>query len=147
MRTRRPRRGANPVCRFYLPPANGDSHFYSASPAECAEVAARFPAFVYEAPDVMYLALPDTATGACPPGTTPVYRLWNARADSNHRYTTDPAVKAAMLAQGYVAEGYGPDATIMCAPARPPAPSAGARPRGRSSSCWCRRPCPSARRW
>jgi len=78
-------------------------------------VRARFPTFVAEAPDVFHVALPDTTTGACPGGTTPVYRLWNARADSNHRYTTDPAVKAQMVARGYVAEGYGPDATIMCA--------------------------------
>jgi len=112
-----PAPGASPVCRFYLPPGSGDSHFYSASPAECAEVAARFPAFVYEAADVMYVALPEPATGECPAGTVRVYRLWNQRADSNHRYTTDAAVKAAMVAKGYVAEGYGPDATIMCAPA------------------------------
>ncbi len=46
---------------------------------------------------------------------TKVYRLWNNRADSNHRYTTDPTLKAAMIAKGYIAEGYGPDATIMCA--------------------------------
>ncbi|MFO1396153.1 MAG: hypothetical protein U1F48_03725 [Burkholderiales bacterium] len=111
-----PAPATNPVCRFYLPPAYGDSHFYSASPAECAEVAARFPGFVYEAPDVMYVGLPDPVSGECPAGTVRVYRLWNQRADSNHRYTTDPAVKAAMVARGYVAEGYGPDATILCAP-------------------------------
>jgi len=109
--------GASPVCRFYLPPQNGDSHFYSASPAECADVRARFPSFVLEAGDVMYVALPDLASGDCPPGTQKVYRLWNNRADSNHRYTTDAAVKAAMIARGYIAEGYGADATIMCAPA------------------------------
>jgi streptogramin lyase len=110
-----PAAGASPVCRFYLPPQSGDSHFYSASPAECADVRARFPSFVYEAADVMYIALPDLVTGECPPGTQKVYRFWNNRADSNHRYTTDPAVKAAMLDKGYVAEGYGPDAVIMCA--------------------------------
>ncbi len=112
-----PAAGASPVCRFYLPPANGDSHFYSASPAECAEVAAKFPSFVFESGEVMHVALPDLVTGDCPAGTVKVYRLWNNRADSNHRYTADPAVKAAMLARGYVAEGYGDDATIMCAPA------------------------------
>ena len=109
--------GTSPVCRFYLPPANGDSHFYSASPAECAEVAEKFPSFAYESPEVMHIALPDLVTGECPTGLMKVYRLWNNRADSNHRYTTDPGIKAAMVAQGFVAEGYGPDATIMCAEA------------------------------
>jgi hypothetical protein len=113
--------GVNPVCRFYIPPP-ADSHFFSASPAECAAVLAKIPTdpnyrgFVYETPNAFYIAVPDMATGACPAGTIPVYRLWNQRADSNHRYTADPAVKALMLAKGYVAEGYGPDAVIMCTP-------------------------------
>lgn len=111
-----PAAGTSPVCRFYLPPASGDSHFYSASPAECAEVAARFPAFSYESPGVMHVGLPDAATGACSAGWAPVYRLWNQRADSNHRYTTDRGLRSQMLAQGYVAEGYGPEGVAMCSP-------------------------------
>ena len=108
--------GGTPVCRFYLPPGNGDSHFYSASPSECDAVAAKFPTFIYEAPNVFYVTLPDTTSGACPAFTVPVYRVWNGRTDSNHRYTTDPAVISDMVARGYVREGYGPDAVIMCAP-------------------------------
>ena len=46
-----------------------------------------------------------------------MFRLFNNRADANHRYTAEPAVQAAMVARGYIAEGYGPNATIMCAPA------------------------------
>jgi hypothetical protein len=111
-----PQAGTSPVCRFYLPPASGDSHFFSASPVECGEVLVKYPAFDYESPAVMYEFLPDLATGACPQGTAPVYRVWNRRADSNHRYTTDRALRDAMVAQGYVAEGYGPDAVVMCAP-------------------------------
>jgi len=107
--------GTSPVCRFYLPPPL-DSHFYSASASECAAVAAKWPQFVLEASDVFDIALPDAASGACPALTIPVYRLFNGRVDANHRYTTDAAVKAQMIARGYVAEGYGPDATIMCAP-------------------------------
>ncbi|MFO1302298.1 MAG: hypothetical protein U1F54_01120 [Burkholderiales bacterium] len=103
------------VCRFYMPPAAGDSHFYSASPQECADVRARFPAFVLESDAVFAAALPDRTTGACATGTLPVYRLWNARADSNHRYTIDPAIRAAMLAHGYVAEGYGAEGVAFCA--------------------------------
>ena len=45
-----------------------------------------------------------------------MYRLWNQRAHSNHRYTTDTAIKTQMIAKGYVAEGYGPDTVTMCAP-------------------------------
>ncbi|HEX5865826.1 MAG TPA: sialidase family protein [Casimicrobiaceae bacterium] len=113
--------GVNPVCRFYIPPP-ADSHFFSASPAECAQVLAKIPTdpnyrdFLYETANAFYIAVPDLTTGACPAGTVPVYRLWNQRADSNHRYTADPATKAQMVAKGYVAEGYGPDAVIMCAP-------------------------------
>jgi hypothetical protein len=108
--------GASPVCRFYVPPAYGDSHFYSASPAECAQVQASYPAFTYESPSVFYVGLPDAATGACAPGTVPVYRMWDDRADTNHRYTTSTTVRAQMLAIGWIAEGYGPDQVIMCAP-------------------------------
>jgi cytochrome c553 len=107
---------ASPVCRFYLPPENGDSHFFSASPAECDQVRAKFPTFVYEAPNVFYMGLPDTTTGVCPAGTTPVYRVWDSRVDSNHRYMTSTATRAGMIAAGWVAEGYGPDAVIMCSP-------------------------------
>jgi hypothetical protein len=108
--------GTVPVCRYYLPPAFGDSHFFSASTAECADVARRFPQFVSEDPEVMYVALPDPTSGACPAGTLAVYRLWNARVDTNHRYTADPATRATMLARGWVAEGYGPLGVAMCAP-------------------------------
>ncbi len=116
--------GANPVCRFYIPPQHGDSHFFSADPVvECANVLAKIPTdpnysgYVYETPNAFYIALPDKTTGACPMGTIPVYRVWNQRADSNHRYTTDRTVRDAMVAKNYVAEGYGPDIVIMCAPA------------------------------
>jgi hypothetical protein len=111
-----PAGGASPVCRFYIPPGLGDSHFYSASPAECAEVAATYAAFTYESPSVLYMAVPDVATGTCAAGTTPVYRLWDARTDTNHRYTTSPSAKSAMQAAGWVPEGYGPAQVIMCAP-------------------------------
>ena len=113
--------GVNPVCRFYIQPPS-DSHFFSAAANECAAVLAKistdpnYRSFVYETPSAFYIAIPDTTTGVCPAGTIPVYRLWNQRADSNHRYTTDPATKALMLAKGYVPEGYGPDAVVMCTP-------------------------------
>jgi photosystem II stability/assembly factor-like uncharacterized protein len=107
--------GASPVCRYYIPPQFGDSHFYSASPEECALVQQRFPQLVLESSAAFYIVLPDTTSGACPTGTIPVFRLWNARVDSNHRYTTDPAIKAQMIAKGHIPEGYGPNQVIMCA--------------------------------
>ena len=63
----------------------------------------------------MWIALPDAATGACAAGRVPVYRVWNHRADTNHRYTSDRGVRDAMAAQGWLPEGYGPDGVIMCA--------------------------------
>lgn len=108
--------GAKPVCRIYIPPALGDSHFYSASATECEEVIAKFPALILESRDLFYVDLPDPVTGTCPPGSTPVFRLWNQRADSNHRYTTSGAVRDAMVAKGYQPEGYGLGAIAMCAP-------------------------------
>jgi len=110
--------GFVPVCRFYIPPGYGDSHFYSASPAECAEAAAKYPFFISESPNVFYIGLPDTMTGTCPAGTNPVYRVWDGRFDTNHRYTTSTLVVDQMRALGWTAEGYGPGPyyPIMCAP-------------------------------
>jgi hypothetical protein len=109
-----PGAGTNPVCRYYMPPPQ-DSHFLSAAPAECAAVVTRFPSFVPETAAAFYVALPDPFTGTCPAATVPVFRLFNGRVDANHRYTTDAQVKAQMIARGWVAEGYGPNAVGMCA--------------------------------
>ena len=112
---------ASPVCRFYIPPAHGNSHFFSASPAECATVLQKigtdenFSGYVHETASAWYIGLPDVVTGGCAPGTVPVWRLWNQRADSNHRYATSAAVRDPLLTLGFVAEGYGPDAVAMCA--------------------------------
>ena len=106
--------GTSPVCRFYLPPQFGDSHFYGRGTAECDATHASFPGFIYESPAVMYMYLP--TLGVCAAGTTPVYRVFDARIDANHRYTTDRALRDQMVAQGWVAEGDGPDLVVMCAP-------------------------------
>ena len=112
---------ALPVCRYYGNPAAGlDSHFYSASATECDEVKQKFPnAWLLESSNVFQIYLPDLMTGACAPNTVPVYRSWNNRTDSNHRYTTSVVAHDAMVAKGYVAEGYGTGLrpVAMCAPA------------------------------
>jgi hypothetical protein len=107
------------VCRFYGSPSAGlDSHFFSASIVECIGVqnGPLGTKWLLEGDDVFEIALPNSVTGTCPASTAPVYRLWNNRSDSNHRYTTDLATKQLMISKGYVAEGYGPDAIVMCAP-------------------------------
>ncbi|MEO5766128.1 MAG: serine protease, partial [Casimicrobiaceae bacterium] len=110
--------GTNPVCRFYRAPAYGDSHFYSASPAECSATAAAHPIdWIYESPNVFYIQLPNTTSGACPASTLPIWRFFN-QVTTNHRYTADVTTRDAMRADSFtwVPEGYGPDAVIMCTP-------------------------------
>ena len=118
--------GTVPVCRYYITPAWGDSHFLSASRDECMGLRLTgfvaswngnfgIPRYLSETQQAFYVGLP-TEEGTCPEGWMPIYRLWNARADSGHRYTTDPQIKASMVALGYVAEGYGPAAVGMCSP-------------------------------
>ena len=109
--------GVVPVCRFYGNPAAGlDSHFYSASVAECNAVKQKFPGiWLLEADNVFEIFLPDLITGQCPANTIPVYRSWNNRVDSNHRYTSDLVTRNRMVAQGSIAEGYGPSAVALCA--------------------------------
>jgi hypothetical protein len=118
----RPGASTSPVCRFYIPPSHGDSHFFSASQAECDTVAAKaltdpnYSGYTLETGEMFFVTLPDTASGGCPPNTVRLYRLWNQRSDSNHRYTTSVPIRNQMTASGYAAEGYGPDAVAMCVP-------------------------------
>lgn len=107
-----------PVCRFYGRPERGlDSHFYSASRDECQAVRDRFAdAWIFESPSVFGVYLPDPVHGACPERTLALYRLFNNRADANHRYTTSSGVRQQMIAAGWISEGYGPQGVAMCVP-------------------------------
>jgi len=107
--------GTSPVCRYYIPPGKGDSHFFGRGLAECAATGASHPDFVLEQSDFMYVYLP--SAGACPAGTVPVYRAFSNRPDANHRYMTDRGVRDQMSARGWLPEGDGPDLVVMCAPA------------------------------
>ena len=75
------------------------------------------PRWTLESVDVFDIAVP-SADGSCATGLVAVYRLYNDGHGGapNHRYTIDRAVRAQMIAQGWVPEGLGPDAVQMCAP-------------------------------
>ncbi len=102
------------VCRFYGDPVIGpNSHFYTAEDFECQELISLaaatppgMPAWRLEGKP-FDMAIP--SGGACPSNLRPVYRVFNDIVGPvngpNHRYTTDPAVYAAMQAKGWVGEG------------------------------------------
>ena len=102
---------AVPVCRFFGTPSRGpDSHFYTASASECAQVKTNAD-WTYEA-IAFHIEAPD-ATGRCLATTQPIYRSFfpgaNVRA-SNHRFVPDLTVHAKM-APASLLEG-----VVMCAP-------------------------------
>jgi hypothetical protein len=111
----------SPVCRFYRRPEAGQhSHFFSAYIDECVAVASWLSSeWLLESANVFVVSLPVARDGSCAPGNVPVYRLYNNDPVSvDHRYTTSAAIQSQMMAAGWVAEGFGPDAVAMCAPAQ-----------------------------
>lgn len=121
--------GAAPVCRFYGSQNPGpNSHFYTASPSECATLKdiqaatpASSPRWNYEENAFAAHAAVD---GICPPEAPfPIYRVYNGHAgetiagkreDSNHRFTSFSSVYNRMLGQGWRGEG-----VVMCALSKP----------------------------
>ncbi len=106
--------GTSQVCRFYIPPALGNSHFFGRGAAECAATRTAHPEFVLEEINYKQLFVPDR--GTCPAGSKAVYRVFNNRPATNHRYTIERAVRDEMVGKGWVAEGDGDDMVVMCAP-------------------------------
>ncbi len=106
------RPGTSPVCRYYIPPDKGDSHFFGRGTAECNATGAANPSFILEDPQFMHLFLP--VAGVCPDGTTPIYRAFSNRPDANHRYMILRAIRDQMIGLGWLAEGDGPDLVVMC---------------------------------
>ena len=100
---------AKPVCRFYASGPN--SHFFTLDASECdslksLEITQRsqavaankpFTGWAYEG--IGFWAI-GPQSGQCPLDTDPVYRTYNNRAaqnDSNHRFTHDLQLRAAMV--------------------------------------------------
>ena len=129
---------AMPVCRFYVAQQYGNSHFYSADPAECARTAVQFrDTWIEESPNLFYIQIPNTANGSCPANTHPIYRFLNNANKLHHRYTAEVDVRNCLFygsqpsdpnvvvdlnctanAGDWIQEGYGtpPDAPVMCSP-------------------------------
>jgi hypothetical protein len=102
------------VCRFFnkeFAPKN--SHFCSHDPAECPGLATR-SRWVLELSNAFYMMT--SATGDCPAGTAPLYRLHinGTSAAPNHRYTTSQSVRSSMVAAGWLLEGNGLDRVFAC---------------------------------
>jgi hypothetical protein len=59
------------------------------------------------------------ASGNCPAGTAPLYRVNNNGMGGapNHRFTADRAIRDLMLTLGWKAEGNGPEVIFACVPA------------------------------
>jgi uncharacterized protein DUF5648 len=106
-----------PVCRFFtvaFPPTS--SHFYTPFAGECQGLKSGQD-WQYEG-ETFFVDVPD-ANGVCAGTAQPIYRLYNNGLGGapNHRYATDPAVRAEMLAKGWISEGLGPLGVIFCVPA------------------------------
>ncbi len=106
--------GTSAVCRIYIPPGKGDGHFFGRDTNECDGTMSKNPTFILESSTFFYLYPPNL--GNCGAGQINVYRVFSNRADANHRYTTDKAVRDQMVAKGWIAEGDGADIVVMCAP-------------------------------
>jgi hypothetical protein len=64
---------------------------------------------------VFSLGLPDPS-GGCAANALPLYRLYNDGQGGapNHRYTTSPSVRQAMIDAGWISEGAGAMGEIGC---------------------------------
>ncbi len=104
-----------PVCRYYIPPESGDSHFFSASAKECAEVAAKFPTFVKETDAAFFVVLPDETPG---PVRFRAYRCIDSGTSAPIRitaiYVNDLARRMEMMKKGWMPEGFGPAGVAWC---------------------------------
>jgi len=106
------------ICRFFnehFTPKS--SHFYAAHGFGCEATISQFPDWGLEDDKLFNTMLPDGATGACPAGTIPLYRMYNQGMGGapNHRFVTSLAERQKMLDHGFVAEGAG-IGVGMCVP-------------------------------
>jgi hypothetical protein len=112
---------AVPTCRFFsIAFTPKSSHFYTPFAAECLfrqTDPASLAAWQLETSTAYYLELTD-ASGNCPAGTAPLYRVFNNGMGGapNHRFTANRATRDQMVALGWSPEGNGPDIIFACVP-------------------------------
>ena len=107
--------GATTVWRFFSTSYSPkSSHFYTGIVAEYNALLTN-PNWQLEGP-VFNTPMP-AADGTCPAGSIPIYRVFNNGLDPapNHRFTTDPNVRAQMIAAGWAPEGFG-IGVVFCSP-------------------------------
>jgi hypothetical protein len=107
--------GTQATCRFFTEAyAPRSSHFYTPYPGECAGLQ-QGTTWRYEG---VAFHLKVDALGNCPAGSSPLYRLYNNLRSGapNHRYTTSRVIFDQMVAQGWTAEGAGPQTVFACVP-------------------------------
>ena len=105
------------ICRFFNSTfAPKSSHFYAPHGLGCEATIAGFPDWGLE-DDKLFNSMLPNASGACPTGTVPVYRLYNNGMGGapNHRFVTSLAERQNMINKGFIAEGNG-IGVGMCAP-------------------------------
>ena len=96
----------HPVYRFAgIPNVGPNSHFFTVSQDECAVVRDRVE-WHWQFEGAPFWAT-EPSQGVCPPGTKTLYRAYNngKGGTPNHRYSTDIAIIASMVDQGWVSEG------------------------------------------
>jgi hypothetical protein len=108
--------GTLETCRFFTGAtyAPKSSHFYTPYAHECTLLKSD-PRWQYEG---VAFQLMVNATGVCPGGTAPLYRLYNNNMSGapNHRYTASRAIFEQMRAQTWTPEGSGPATVFACIP-------------------------------
>jgi hypothetical protein len=105
------------ICRFFNSTfAPKSSHFYAPHGLGCEATLSGFPDWKLEDDKLFNSMLPD-ASGACPAGTIPVYRLYNNGMGGapNHRFVTSLTERQNMINKGFVPEGNG-IGVGMCVP-------------------------------
>ena len=120
---------SSPVCRFLKFYPDGYTHFLSPVAAECS-LLSETGFGILESDAFFHVVAADPVTGECPKTITfdqplsgtqstygpfrPVYRLWNGKAEANHRLVMGKAQRDLMVSKGWVSEGYGPDGVSFC---------------------------------